>query len=174
MPPVEPNRLGHELTDGAVSRMHGGLHEETLSGRRGCQRVRRFTVKWIVLASPWLPRLSTALARTRCLPGRADFTVNRASSEGGGTVPATIYVMNDAVNLYIAIKVTNATVGGSDFVPGGIPLAGSHDSVERGCSEPAKDDRFGGRRSENEHAGRDRGDDDGDLNWTPCRHRRGR
>jgi hypothetical protein len=47
--------------------------------------------------------------------GRADFTVNRAASEGGGTVPATIHVMNDAHNLYIAIKVTNATVGSSEL-----------------------------------------------------------
>jgi hypothetical protein len=47
--------------------------------------------------------------------GHADFTVNRAASEGGGTVPATIYVLNDAHNLYIAIKVTNATVGSSEL-----------------------------------------------------------
>lgn len=47
--------------------------------------------------------------------GRADFTVNRLSSEGGGTVPATIYVMNDAVNLYLGLKVTGATVGRSEL-----------------------------------------------------------
>lgn len=43
--------------------------------------------------------------------GRVDFTVNRSSSEGGGTVPATMYVMNDATNLYVGIRVQNATVG---------------------------------------------------------------
>lgn len=45
--------------------------------------------------------------------GHVDFMVNRSSSQGGGTVPATIYVMNDAANLYVGIKVTNATVGSS-------------------------------------------------------------
>jgi hypothetical protein len=41
----------------------------------------------------------------------ADFTVNRAASEAGGTVPATMYVMNDAANLYLGMKVMNATIG---------------------------------------------------------------
>jgi hypothetical protein len=45
--------------------------------------------------------------------GRVDFTVNRSTSQGGGTVPATVYAMNDATNLYVGIKVTNATVGSS-------------------------------------------------------------
>jgi hypothetical protein len=48
--------------------------------------------------------------------GHADFMVNRAPSEGGGTVPATIYVMNDAANLYLGLKVMNATIGRSDLV----------------------------------------------------------
>lgn len=45
--------------------------------------------------------------------GNVNFTVNRSSSEGGGTVPATLYVMNDAANLYVGIRVQNATVGAS-------------------------------------------------------------
>ena len=45
--------------------------------------------------------------------GHVDFTANRSSSEGGGTVPATLYVMNDTANLYVGIRVTNATVGDS-------------------------------------------------------------
>ena len=45
--------------------------------------------------------------------GHADFTVNRSSSEGGGTVPATVYVMNDAASVYVGIKVVNATVASS-------------------------------------------------------------
>ncbi len=45
--------------------------------------------------------------------GRVDFTVNRSSSQGGGTVPATLYVMNDATTLYVGIRVTNATVATS-------------------------------------------------------------
>jgi hypothetical protein len=44
---------------------------------------------------------------------RHDFTVNRSPSEGGGTVTATLYVMNDAANLYVALRVPNATVGSS-------------------------------------------------------------
>ena len=43
--------------------------------------------------------------------GRADFTMNRAPGYGGGTVPASIYVMNDAANLYIGIQVMNTPVG---------------------------------------------------------------
>src|SRR6266480_5218162 len=45
--------------------------------------------------------------------GHVDFTVNRSSAQGGGTVPATLYVMNDRANLYIGIKVLNATVAAS-------------------------------------------------------------
>lgn len=47
--------------------------------------------------------------------GHVDFTVNRAASEGGGTVPATMYAMNDAGNLYFGIRVMNATIGYSRF-----------------------------------------------------------
>jgi hypothetical protein len=57
--------------------------------------------------------------------GHADFTVNRSSSEGGGTVPATVYVMNDATNLYIAIKVVNATVASSAAL---VHFDGDHNS----------------------------------------------
>jgi hypothetical protein len=74
------------------------------------------TAKSIVLRGFGTPRLDGIMTSGEWNPaGHADFTVNRASSEGGGTVPATIYVMNDAVNLYIGIKVTNATVSGSNF-----------------------------------------------------------
>jgi hypothetical protein len=47
--------------------------------------------------------------------GHVDFTVNRSSSEGGGTVPATLYAMNNAQNLYFALKVMNATISSSAF-----------------------------------------------------------
>ena len=47
--------------------------------------------------------------------GRMQFTVTRSPLEGGGIVPATLYVMNDAQNLYIAIRVSNASAGGSRF-----------------------------------------------------------
>jgi hypothetical protein len=45
--------------------------------------------------------------------GHADFTVNRAAAQGGGTVLATVYVMNDATNLYLAVRVLDATIGAS-------------------------------------------------------------
>lgn len=48
--------------------------------------------------------------------GRYDFSVNRAAAEGGGTVPATLYVMNDQTNLYVALRVTGATVGSTIFL----------------------------------------------------------
>ena len=47
--------------------------------------------------------------------GRYQVSVNRHAAEGGGAVPATLYVMNDRTNLYIAFRVANATVGSSVF-----------------------------------------------------------
>jgi hypothetical protein len=46
---------------------------------------------------------------------RHDFGVDRSPAEGGGTVPATLYVMNDGANLYAALRVSNASVGSSFF-----------------------------------------------------------
>lgn len=47
--------------------------------------------------------------------GRYELNVNRGAAEGGGTVPATLYVMNDLTNLYAALRVTDASVGYSTF-----------------------------------------------------------
>ena len=47
--------------------------------------------------------------------GHMQFNVTRSPLEGGGIVPATLYVMNDAQNLYIAIRVSGASAGGSRF-----------------------------------------------------------
>ena len=47
--------------------------------------------------------------------GRYDFAAARAPAEGGGTVPATLYVMNDAVNLYLALRVSVVDLGYSAF-----------------------------------------------------------
>jgi hypothetical protein len=44
---------------------------------------------------------------------RRDFAVNRLASEGGGTVPATLYEMNDGTNLYLGVQVARATVANS-------------------------------------------------------------
>jgi hypothetical protein len=45
--------------------------------------------------------------------GRYDFQANRSPAEGGGTVPATLYVMNDATNLYLALRVSVTSLGNS-------------------------------------------------------------
>ena len=40
--------------------------------------------------------------------GHFDFQANLAPAEGGGTVPATLLVMNDSTNLYLALRVAVA------------------------------------------------------------------
>ena len=47
--------------------------------------------------------------------GHYDFQAKRAPAEGGGTVPATFYVMNDATNIYVALRVSVANLGYSAF-----------------------------------------------------------
>lgn len=47
--------------------------------------------------------------------GRYDFAAKRAPGDGGGTVPATLYVMNDSSNLYLALRVAVSNVGYSTF-----------------------------------------------------------
>jgi len=47
--------------------------------------------------------------------GRYDFQANRSPAEGGGTVPATLFVMNDATNLYLALRVSVMDLGNSTF-----------------------------------------------------------
>lgn len=47
--------------------------------------------------------------------GRYDFQANRAPGQGGGTVPATLYVMNDSANLYLALRIEVANLGDSAF-----------------------------------------------------------
>jgi hypothetical protein len=72
-------------------------------------------------ADPTLRGFGTAVIDASPAPGewdsagRHDFMVSRSAAEGGGTVPATLYVMNDAVNLYAALRVSNASVGSSIF-----------------------------------------------------------
>ena len=41
--------------------------------------------------------------------GHFDFQANRSPSEGGGTVPATVFVMNDSTNLYLALRIAVTT-----------------------------------------------------------------
>jgi hypothetical protein len=47
--------------------------------------------------------------------GRYDFAARRAPSEGGGSVPASFYVMNDATNMYLALRVSVTNIGFSAF-----------------------------------------------------------
>lgn len=44
---------------------------------------------------------------------KIDFLVNVPPSTGGGTAPATLYVMNDETNLYIALKFSQSSFGKS-------------------------------------------------------------
>jgi hypothetical protein len=64
--------------------------------------------------------------------GRYEFSAARATADGGGTVPATLFVMNDAVHLYLALRVSVANLGYSTFdavfhAPGGNPFAAGSD-----------------------------------------------
>jgi hypothetical protein len=47
--------------------------------------------------------------------GRFDFQANRSPAEGGGTVPASLYVMNDPANLYLALRISVTSLGNSAF-----------------------------------------------------------
>jgi hypothetical protein len=44
--------------------------------------------------------------------GSINFPVNVPIADGGGTTAATLYVMNDASNLYLALKIARASFGG--------------------------------------------------------------
>lgn len=41
------------------------------------------------------------------------FTANLPAADGGGTTPATLYVSNDASNLYLALKIARTSLGGT-------------------------------------------------------------
>jgi len=64
--------------------------------------------------------------------GQFDFQASRSPVEGGGTVPATLFVMNDSTNLYLALRVSVIDLGNSTFdglfsPPGGSPFAPGSD-----------------------------------------------
>jgi hypothetical protein len=42
---------------------------------------------------------------------KIDFLANVPSSDGGGTTPATLYIMNDGLNLYLAVKIARSSFG---------------------------------------------------------------
>jgi hypothetical protein len=44
---------------------------------------------------------------------KIDFLANVPSSDGGGTTPATLYIMNDGLNLYLAVKIARSSFGSS-------------------------------------------------------------
>ena len=45
--------------------------------------------------------------------GSVDFLANVPPNDGGGTTPATLFVMNDATNLYLALKIARSSIGGA-------------------------------------------------------------
>jgi hypothetical protein len=47
--------------------------------------------------------------------GHYDFHASRSSAEGGGSVPATLFVMNDSSNLYLALRISVTNLGNSAF-----------------------------------------------------------
>jgi hypothetical protein len=47
--------------------------------------------------------------------GRYDFQAKRAPFEGGGTVPASVFIMNDSTNLYLGLRVAVLNVGYSSL-----------------------------------------------------------
>src|SRR3990172_2087064 len=42
---------------------------------------------------------------------KIDFQANVPAEDGGGTTPATLYVMNDGINLYLAVKISRPSFG---------------------------------------------------------------
>ncbi len=42
---------------------------------------------------------------------KIDFQANVPPEDGGGTTPATLYVMNDGINLYLAVKIARSSFG---------------------------------------------------------------
>ncbi len=44
---------------------------------------------------------------------RVDFQAYLPSNDGGGTTPATLYVMNDKTDLYVAVKIARSSFGGA-------------------------------------------------------------
>jgi hypothetical protein len=46
---------------------------------------------------------------------KRDFAANRLPEEGGGTMPATLYVMNDATTLYLAVSIAKPALGSSSI-----------------------------------------------------------
>jgi hypothetical protein len=71
--------------------------------------------------------------------GRYDFQAKRSSEEGGGTVPASFYVMNDSMNVYLALKVAVLNIGGSVFstvfqAPGQNPFGPGNDILVAGST----------------------------------------
>ncbi len=65
--------------------------------------------------------------------GSVDFLANLPSGEGGGTTPATLFVMNDATNLYLAVRAVRSTLGQSSA---GFVFENDHDGlIENGDDE---------------------------------------
>jgi hypothetical protein len=65
-----------------------------------------------------------------------DFNVNVPAADGGGTTPATLYVMNDETNLFLAVQLKRSSFGGATNPS--FEFDNDHDGVRE-----AGDDVFG-------------------------------
>lgn len=78
--------------------------------------------------------------------GHVDFRANLSPAEGGGTVPATLFVMNDATNLYLALRAAVSDLGDSAFdtvfMPSDLDPFGPGNDILRATPSVFEDDHY--------------------------------
>lgn len=78
--------------------------------------------------------------------GHFDFQANLSPAEGGGTVPATLFVMNDSTNLYLALRVAVSDLGDSAFdtvfMPSDLDPFGPGNDILRATPSVFEDDHY--------------------------------
>ena len=78
--------------------------------------------------------------------GQFDFQANLSPAEGGGTVPATLFVMNDSTNLYLALRVAVSHLGDSAFdtvfMPSDLDPFGPGNDILRATPSVFEDDHY--------------------------------
>ncbi len=65
-----------------------------------------------------------------------NFAANVPAADGGGTTPVTLYVMNDAASLYLALKIARGSIGSG----GGTNVVFEFDNDHSGGPAPAEGD----------------------------------
>ena len=55
-------------------------------------------------------------------PGSGNFLVNVPAPDGGGTTPATLFVMNHNVNLYLGLRIALSGLDRSPFAARFVPV----------------------------------------------------